>query len=327
MPRIGDVIAENIGIGLDDGRMAVLVKKNKPYPLSKTHEFVTVKPNQTEIVIPIRQGPSDDASKNEPLGEITLQVPPGSPVHTGVTVELNLDRDGVLFITVQLTRHSDIRTSIHIARGGDQKKLRRRDELLKKAKQIVSGGEEFPESKSIENRVRDLESPNSGVSEEHLDRLERDIEILKEKVDEAKVVEAPLLEAEFILRWAKDFLSSESESFITRKITSVRESLAHGRNTQAQQDAQELKKHLDEHNLLFVYAVLGVEQARARVSASLLNKIGAALREIKAASTNAAIELAKENVVKVFNEVMQALGDQVDTVVRGGLSDQRAGMQ
>ncbi len=89
-----DVTPHSLGIGVYGGGFQVLIERNSTVPISRSHEFTTVKDNQTSVKILVLQGESSLAQENELLGEFILtglRRAPAGEVEVEVTFEISAD--------------------------------------------------------------------------------------------------------------------------------------------------------------------------------------------------------------------------------------------
>jgi molecular chaperone DnaK (HSP70) len=84
-----------ISVGLEGGRIAVMIPENSPLPKQETRTFRTVEDDQQELRVPVYEGAHPVADRNRRIGEVVVpDIPPGyekgSPVH--VTIDVDTDR-------------------------------------------------------------------------------------------------------------------------------------------------------------------------------------------------------------------------------------------
>ncbi|KAH0786052.1 cytoplasmic heat shock protein 70 [Histomonas meleagridis] len=99
------IISHNIGVGLYDNTMDVLIKKNTDLPYEAKAIYTTTSKKQTEVRISIYSGDDKNNIDNDTLlGEFVLEgiIPEEtSGVSPQIHVYFNVDRDGILNVTAR----------------------------------------------------------------------------------------------------------------------------------------------------------------------------------------------------------------------------------
>ncbi len=97
-----DVTPHSLGIMIVGGAFHELIGQNTTVPTSATHTFTTVRDDQTSVKILVLQGESDDAAKNELLGEFVLsglhRAPRG---HVQIEVTFAISADGIVSVSAK----------------------------------------------------------------------------------------------------------------------------------------------------------------------------------------------------------------------------------
>jgi len=73
-----------------------IIRRNTPLPLTRTEQFVTSYPYQTEVAIQVYQGDDDDALKNFPVGDFRIEGLTALDGPNEVLCRMRLDLDGIL---------------------------------------------------------------------------------------------------------------------------------------------------------------------------------------------------------------------------------------
>ncbi len=73
-----------------------IVRRNTPLPLTRTEQFVTSHPYQTEVDVQVYQGDDDDALKNIPVGNFRIEALTALNGPNEVLCRMRLDLDGIL---------------------------------------------------------------------------------------------------------------------------------------------------------------------------------------------------------------------------------------
>ncbi len=76
-----------------------IIRRNTPLPLTRSEEYSTSHPFQTEVDLHIFQGEDDDALKNIPVGDFTIEGLTSLSSSNEIICKMRLDLDGILEIT------------------------------------------------------------------------------------------------------------------------------------------------------------------------------------------------------------------------------------
>jgi molecular chaperone DnaK len=107
---VTDVAAHSLGISVfgpagqgaargGSGRpvRAVLLPRNTALPFSAERTFYTLRPGETQIIIPILEGETPDPDLCRRVGVVVIDgLPPGRPASQPVSVTMSLNRDAIL---------------------------------------------------------------------------------------------------------------------------------------------------------------------------------------------------------------------------------------
>ena len=104
---LADVTALSLGIrstlGTNKDVMTVIIPRNSTIPTEKTiNDFKTAKDDQDNVEIVIYQGERPLASDNRKIGEFIVNLPPGVPAGTNVSITMALDANGELNVTAKV---------------------------------------------------------------------------------------------------------------------------------------------------------------------------------------------------------------------------------
>ncbi|MBD0672917.1 Hsp70 family protein [Streptomyces sp. CBMA156] len=99
-----DITPKNLGIELNDGRLAVIIPKNTSYPTSSpvSREFVVSGSGRQRLEVAVYEGEHEIAQQNELIGHLTLRLPEGLGGRTPVEVAFGLDRDRTITLSVRI---------------------------------------------------------------------------------------------------------------------------------------------------------------------------------------------------------------------------------
>ncbi|MEV4616169.1 Hsp70 family protein [Kitasatospora sp. NPDC049258] len=108
-----DITPKNLGIELNDGRLAVIIPKNTSYPTTSpvSREFVVSGSGRQRLEVAVYEGEHEIAQQNELIGHLTLRLPEGLGGRTPVDVSFGLDRDRTITLSVRV-------------QGGDEKTVK-----------------------------------------------------------------------------------------------------------------------------------------------------------------------------------------------------------
>lgn len=90
------------GRQVESGHYLPIIERNCAVPVSRMKSIVTVRDNQTEVLIRIFQGESRLVKDNMYLGELTIQVPPRKAEEVELEVRFTYDIDGLLEAEVNI---------------------------------------------------------------------------------------------------------------------------------------------------------------------------------------------------------------------------------
>ncbi|MFI2608877.1 Hsp70 family protein [Kitasatospora sp. NPDC018619] len=99
-----DITPKNLGIELNDGRLAVIIPKNTSYPTGApvSREFVVSGSGRQRLEVAVYEGEHEIAQQNELIGHLTLRLPEGLGGRTPVEVAFGLDRDRTITLSVRI---------------------------------------------------------------------------------------------------------------------------------------------------------------------------------------------------------------------------------
>jgi molecular chaperone DnaK len=312
-----DVTPEPIGVELEDGTLEVLIPKNAVYPTSVPTPYVkpfhTVEAGQRELEVIVRQGSFELAERDEYLGMVLVPLPPDLPRAAEVTVAMNLDGDGAGVVTVQLREYPTVRATARFMRVGTQsvETKRKRDELVQKAQALVKNGEDLPDSKGFGEQADKMKNEGKDLPNEDWDRFEQEVSRFEESVKANESVKSNLNMGKVVLVGAKDYMSTADKLTLERIINNIETAIARGQGDLARQYAQELEDFLNRKQGYLLLAQLEVVRVNGMVSARLADQIGAALRALKAAQSEAEVDRClRELGGPIWEAVLKELGDR-----------------
>jgi molecular chaperone DnaK (HSP70) len=131
-----DITSKSLGIELVDGRMAVLIDKGTPFPLTtpSAKDFYTTVDGQARLDVAVFEGEQPIAQQNEMCGMVTVMLPPSMPRTTPVSIGLGLDRSRTIQVEVKV-RGSDVVRKATFSHNLDPERIKKvatcREEVLK----------------------------------------------------------------------------------------------------------------------------------------------------------------------------------------------------
>lgn len=95
-----DVTGLSLGVEIEGGLMATIIKRNSSIPIKHTEIFSTSSDNQESVEIHVLQGENSIAKQNKSLGIFMLEKIPLGPKGTiKISVTFQLDANGLLLVT------------------------------------------------------------------------------------------------------------------------------------------------------------------------------------------------------------------------------------
>lgn len=106
-PVLVDVTAHTLGIeccAIDGGislpfHFSPIIPRNTPLPASRSEIYVTTYDDQKVVEVPVRQGESQDARRNQLIGELKVEGLADRPRGNEILVRFDLDANGMLRVT------------------------------------------------------------------------------------------------------------------------------------------------------------------------------------------------------------------------------------
>ncbi|GAB2697410.1 Hsp70 family protein [Kitasatospora kifunensis] len=326
-----DITPKNLGIELNDGRLAVIIPKNTSYPTSSpvSREFVVSGSGRQRLEVAVYEGEHERAQQNELIGHLSLRLPAGLGGRTPVDVSFGLDRDRTITLSVRI-------------QGGDQKTVKLERVTLD------------PELKvQVEDQQRQIESFTDRWGEELTEAELREARQLINTLDDmaagqtrGRSVDEALERAQFQLqaqRWVRS-----SEAYLSLFIHYCQKHLDPGDLSRLQAVAARLRERREAAD--WVGAVAAAEEAdelcaslghtfrmltmcnvyvsQSLVSPALAQRILAELRGLDEAVTSANMEAANRHnsaLLLLYAQAQRELGDDPTPESLGPVRPEEAG--
>ena len=149
-----------------------IIRRNTPLPLTRTEQYVTSHPFQTEVELHVYQGDDDDALKNILVGDFRIENLTALPGANEILCRMRLDLDGLLDVAAVEKR------------TGKSKQITIANALAAKSPEEIAAGRK---------RIQELFKSRSGEFDED-DYAEEAVEIAKGAIEDG-VIEAEVTAA------------------------------------------------------------------------------------------------------------------------------------
>jgi molecular chaperone DnaK len=156
-----------------------IIRRNTPLPLTRTEQFATSHPFQTEVDVQIYQGDDDDALKNIPVGDFHIEGLTGMEAANEILCRMRLDLDGILEVAA-VEKRTGKSKQITIANALQAKTAEEITAGRKRIQELFeSRAERFPEdfndTDEMDGEVLETEAKRARLpgEQEALDLMER----------------------------------------------------------------------------------------------------------------------------------------------------------
>jgi molecular chaperone DnaK len=156
-----------------------IIRRNTPLPLTRTEQFSTSHPFQTEVDVQIYQGDDDDALKNIPVGDFRIEGLTGMDGPNEILCRMRLDLDGILEVAA-VEKRSGKSKQITIANALQAKTAEEIAAGRKRIQELFesrAGGysRDFNRADEIDGEVLEIEAERASLpgEREALDLMER----------------------------------------------------------------------------------------------------------------------------------------------------------
>ncbi|PBC70305.1 Hsp70 protein [Streptomyces sp. TLI_235] len=190
-----DITAKDLGIELNDGRLAVIIPKGTGFPTSTpvSRDFMVAGSGQQRLEVAVYEGEQPIAQQNERMGHLTMRLPAGLGGRIPVEVSFGLDQDRTITLSVRI-------------QGGEQRTAKIGRKSLD------------PELKvQVEEQQRQIESFTDRWANELTEAELRETQRMMDTLDDmaggrtgGESVDAALERAQFLLRAQRWVRSTEA---------------------------------------------------------------------------------------------------------------------
>ncbi|MEW1909085.1 Hsp70 family protein [Kitasatospora sp. NPDC085895] len=186
-----DITPKDLGIELNDGRLAVIMPKGSNYPTTApvSREFVVSGGGQQRLEVAVYEGEQPIAQQNELMGHVTLRLPAGLGGRIPVEVSFGLDNDRTITLSVRI-------------QGGEQRTVKFGRNQLDPERKV-----------QVEEQQRQIESFTDRWANELTEAELRETQRMMDTLDDmaggrtgGESVDAALERAQFLLnaqRWVR----------------------------------------------------------------------------------------------------------------------------
>jgi molecular chaperone DnaK len=162
-----------------------IIRRNTPLPLTRTEQFATSHPFQTEVDVQIYQGDDDDALKNIPVGDFRIEGLTGMEDPNEILCRMRLDLDGILEVAA-VEKRSGKSKQITIANALQAKTAEEIAAGRKRIQELFESragrfSEDFTETDEIDGEVLEIGAEHASLpgEQEALDLMERSRKLLE----------------------------------------------------------------------------------------------------------------------------------------------------
>jgi molecular chaperone DnaK len=162
-----------------------IIRRNTPLPLTRTEQFATSHPFQTEVDVQIYQGDDDDALKNIPVGDFRIEGLTRMEDPNEILCRMRLDLDGILEVAA-VEKRSGKSKQITIANALQAKTAEEIAAGRKRIQELFESragrfSEDFTETDEMDGEVLAMEAERASLpgEQEALDLMERSRKLLE----------------------------------------------------------------------------------------------------------------------------------------------------
>ena len=130
-----DICPFTLGVGMVNNVYSPIISRNTSLPTSRSHEYITIKDDQTRINFEVFQGEHMEANRNVLLDRITVEVPPLPKGEARVRATFTYDLNGLLDVDFESLDTGKVTSKLIIMNQRlGQKEIDKRTKVLNQIK-------------------------------------------------------------------------------------------------------------------------------------------------------------------------------------------------
>ena len=176
----------NIGIEMEGGRFATVLEAGTPFGTSKSRVFYTPAQGMRRLRVPVLQGESEEAAKNERIAIAWIPLPSSQAMNTPVEVAFGLTKNGDFDeegSVVRIVGGAGASFRFRIDRGTDRRDVVER-KLFEVEKKLAENQGRMDEEELATIRKEENEV-NSALAAGNLDDADRRLQAMEKRVSAA----------------------------------------------------------------------------------------------------------------------------------------------
>jgi molecular chaperone DnaK len=321
-PGLFDKIPQSIGIETveTEGKtFSVILPKGTGFPTQAPEHklYRTPQANQPQLQIVVWQGESTNASENDWLGELIMDLPKGVPEDAPIDISMNLNENGNIFVSAKLVdRPLDV-VKAYIERVHDGVGLIKQAQgLLKKISDIQGGlGKEEQKQMAVLKAEIDLavENKDSNAIKRHLKDWENKVTAPESKAKENEEIQGKINRAKNTLAAASDYIVPATKEEIQKLIDEAESAYNKGNMKSALEKGNRLDGIIDDLGGVNLITVAVLAANHEKVTSATRSQLLKVLKELETAyRTNNGDQLSKK--IEELNELVLKAIQEVETL-------------
>jgi molecular chaperone DnaK (HSP70) len=313
-----EVTPKDLGIELQDGRMAVIVPKGTSYPTPDpvSRDFATSVPGQRRLEIAVYEGPHQLAQRNELCGHVTLPLPESTARGTAINVSFGLAEDRTLTVAVRIRAAGVAGKTVRLQHFGRldperQQHVEERRERLTAFLDRWADELEEAESRAFYELIDEMDQLLLGQSGG------QPVDALLTRADElaraAATVRGSTAYISAVKVAAGKYLAQEDREELDRYLESMEQARARADWTAARAIADNARAAIDGYGeAVEILVICRTLANQGRLSPSLTHRVRGAVRTIDQGLTDGQPELAERGMgalLGLWDEVKEELAE------------------
>lgn len=159
-----DVNALSLGIGIRNGLMSFMIRRNSKIPMSAVNRYTTSTDNQKHLVLRLFEGESPLTENNHLLGEFNVTgIPPAKRGDPTIEVTLEIDASGIITMSAEV-KDTGTRGRLQVEPKGNRLSEEECEEAIARAHQSREQEKVIRKARRAQNRLeRYLRDVRSGI--------------------------------------------------------------------------------------------------------------------------------------------------------------------